>query len=119
MRRRSGFTIIELMVALAVSGIVLLGARAILETVADRAGGITRAAVAADRDANAERTLRALVERLEVGTGPGTEFGGDGASAAFISCWYATARASIYSSGHRSATRSSFAMGSKAVRSGI
>jgi prepilin-type N-terminal cleavage/methylation domain-containing protein len=85
MRRRSGFTIIEVMVALAVSGIVLLGARAMLEATADQAGRITRAAATADRDANAERTLRALVERLEIGTVPGTEFSGDPATAAFAS----------------------------------
>lgn len=85
MPRRSGFTIIEVMVALVVSGIVLVGARSILEAVADRAGSITRAASVADRDANGERMLRALVDRLEVGTGPGTEFGGDPTSTAFAS----------------------------------
>jgi prepilin-type N-terminal cleavage/methylation domain-containing protein len=86
MRRRSGFTLIEVMVALVVSGIVLVGARAMLEVTADRAASITAAAAAADRDANAERTLRALVERIEVGNGSTTDFAGDSA-AAHLASW--------------------------------
>lgn len=85
MRRRSGFTLIEVMVALVVSGIVLLGARAMLEVTADSASGISAAAAAVDRDANAERVLRALVERIEIGTVDGTSFGGDSATARFAS----------------------------------
>lgn len=85
MLRRSGFTLVEVMVALLVSAVVLLGARALMEALADHAQDISRAATAADRDANAERTLRALAERLEVGTAPGTEFSGDPSTARFTS----------------------------------
>ena len=85
MRTRSAFTLIEVMVALVVSGIVLLGARAMLEASADEAHHIVLAATEADREANADRVLRDLVGRLEVGTGPGTEFAGEPTMASFTS----------------------------------
>jgi prepilin-type N-terminal cleavage/methylation domain-containing protein len=84
-RSRSAFTLIEVMVALALSGIVLLAARALLEATADNASRITEAAAVVDGDANAERTMRALVGRLEVGTLPGTDFAGDSLTAHFTS----------------------------------
>jgi len=85
MRTRNGFTLVEVMVALVVSAIVLLGARQMFEGVADQAHRIVASAAETDRDANAERLLRELVGRLEVGTGEGTEFAGDPASASFAS----------------------------------
>jgi len=85
MRRRSGFTLVEVMVALLVGGIVLLGARVMFESLTDQAHRIADAAIVADREANADRELRALAGRLEVGTAPGTEFAGDPASATFAS----------------------------------
>jgi prepilin-type N-terminal cleavage/methylation domain-containing protein len=85
MRRhsRSGFTLIEVMVALAVAAVVVLGARLALEQLADDAGRIIDGAVLADRDANAERLLRSLFRRLEVGTGSAGTFGGDERSMSF------------------------------------
>jgi hypothetical protein len=50
------------MVALVLSAIVLLGARAILEQLADSADRTTAAATNADRRANVDRTVRALFE---------------------------------------------------------
>jgi hypothetical protein len=58
------------MVAISVAALVLLGARAMLGQVADSADRISSAAEAADHDANAETLLRALVERLDLATGP-------------------------------------------------
>ena len=78
-------TLIEVMVALLVSGIVLLGARLILDALTDQALRITDSAVVADREANGDRVLRGLAERLEVGTARGTEFAGDPATATFTS----------------------------------
>ena len=85
MPRRNGFTLIEIMVALLVGGIVLVGARAMLEALADQAHLVSDAASVADRDANADRTLRALAERLEVGTAPEMQFTGDPTATTFAS----------------------------------
>jgi prepilin-type N-terminal cleavage/methylation domain-containing protein len=74
---RRGFTLLEVLVALAVSGVVVLGARMMLVQLADENDRLLGAATAADRRANAERLLRALVGQLEVGTSKGTEFEGE------------------------------------------
>jgi prepilin-type N-terminal cleavage/methylation domain-containing protein len=84
MTSRRGFTVFELIVALTVSAFALLGARALLETIAASAVHIQSAALAADRDANRERLLRALVGRLEVGDSTAT-FVGDEHAAQFTS----------------------------------
>jgi len=65
------------MVALVVSAVLLLGARILLGELGDDAHRITDAATRADRDANAERVLRSLLARLEVGTDSTRTFGGD------------------------------------------
>ena len=75
MTARRGFTVLELIVALTISGFALLGARALLETIADSGDRIRKAAQAAARDANRERTLRALVGRLYVGDSAATFIG--------------------------------------------
>jgi prepilin-type N-terminal cleavage/methylation domain-containing protein len=80
-----GFTLLEVVVALAVGGVLLLGARRMLETVGDGAQGITEAAKAADREANGERLLRALLGRLEVGTDSTRTFSGEEQAARFTS----------------------------------
>jgi prepilin-type N-terminal cleavage/methylation domain-containing protein len=64
----AGFTLIEVIVALAISGIVILGARAVLIQLADGTDRVVQAAADADREANAERVLRALVGRTEAGS---------------------------------------------------
>lgn len=84
-RRQIGFTLIEVVVALAVGGVVILGAHALLAAVADGADRITHASVEADRIANGERLLRALLGRLEVGTDSTRRFAGDEREARFTS----------------------------------
>ncbi|HKV50231.1 MAG TPA: prepilin-type N-terminal cleavage/methylation domain-containing protein [Gemmatimonadaceae bacterium] len=69
--RRSGFTLIEVLVALVVGAIVLAGAHQVLAILTDQAHALTRRAAEGDREANGERTLRALVGQLELGS-PGT-----------------------------------------------
>jgi len=70
---RAGFTLVEVMVALVVMGVVLVGARAMLGQIADDADRITAAASDADREANAEGLLRVILGRLEVSPMPGAE----------------------------------------------
>jgi prepilin-type N-terminal cleavage/methylation domain-containing protein len=72
-----GFTLIELMVAIVLSGIVLLGARALWESLAISVDRLRSQATADARAENGERLLRSLVGRLEVGTDQSHEFAGD------------------------------------------
>jgi prepilin-type N-terminal cleavage/methylation domain-containing protein len=72
-----GFTLIELMVAIVLSGIVLLGARALWESLAISVDRLRAQATADARAENGERLLRSLVGRLEVGTDQSHEFAGD------------------------------------------
>lgn len=69
--RHSGFTLIEVLVALMVGAIVLLGARQVLAILTDQSHSLARRATQTDRDANGERVLRDLVGQLELGS-PGT-----------------------------------------------
>lgn len=79
---RAGFTLLEVMVAITISAVLLLGARALLEQVGSSAEAIAGSAAAVDREANAERLVRALVGRAEqpevgrefVGTPQGARF---------------------------------------------
>ena len=82
---RAGFTLVELMVALVVSAVVVLGARTLLEQLGESAHRTIAAAARADRAANGERLLRDLVGRLEVGTSDATRFAGEPATASFSS----------------------------------
>jgi prepilin-type N-terminal cleavage/methylation domain-containing protein len=75
--RRNGFTLIELVVAITLSGIVLLGARALWESLAGSVDRLRTQAAADARAANGERLLRSLVGRLEVGADRSREFSGD------------------------------------------
>jgi prepilin-type N-terminal cleavage/methylation domain-containing protein len=70
---RAGFTLVEVMVALVVMGVVIVGARTMLGQIADDADRITAAAAEADRDANADALLRTIAGRLEVSPIPGRE----------------------------------------------
>jgi hypothetical protein len=70
--------------ALMVSGLILVSARAMVEAATDDAASIARAAAAGDREANAEQTVRALAERLEVSTA-GTSFSGEPMATTFSS----------------------------------
>jgi prepilin-type N-terminal cleavage/methylation domain-containing protein len=77
-RRSAGFTLVEVMVALVVIGVVVVGARTMLGQIADDAGRITAAAAEGDRDANSEALLRAVAGRLEVSGVPGIDRGFEG-----------------------------------------
>jgi len=83
MRPRDAFTLIEVMVTLALSGIILLGARTMIESVADRTEQVARAASADAAAANGERTARALVESFDAGPGDSIAFYGDPSAARF------------------------------------
>ena len=82
-RRRGGFTLVELIAALVVGGIVIVGARSILTTLADHTDRVTGVAADLDRVANGERILRALAGGVEIATTPGSGFGGEAREASF------------------------------------
>lgn len=75
-RTRSGLTLLELMIALSLGGMILAGAHAVLATLTGEADAIASRAAAADAGANGERMLRALVGRIEVGTPEAIPFTG-------------------------------------------
>jgi prepilin-type N-terminal cleavage/methylation domain-containing protein len=74
---REGFTLLEVVVALTIAALLLLGARVMLGEVADGAARIADAATRADREANAERTLRDLAGRIELLPDSGRGVAGD------------------------------------------
>jgi prepilin-type N-terminal cleavage/methylation domain-containing protein len=85
---RAGFTLVEVMVALVVMGVVVVGARAMLGQIADDADRITAAAAEADRASNADLLLRTIAGRLEVAPVAGeeqTRFEGESQGARFHS----------------------------------
>jgi len=63
--RRAGFTLLEVVVALAITGMVVLGARAVMARLGDDAAHLAATAADDDREANADRLLRDLVGRAE------------------------------------------------------
>src|SRR3989442_8979114 len=69
--RRRGFTLIELVVALAISGLVVLLAARTLVGVADGAAQLATTRSTLDRNMNARRWLIEAFGSLEVGTGGG------------------------------------------------
>jgi prepilin-type N-terminal cleavage/methylation domain-containing protein len=80
---RHGFTLIEVMVAVAIGGLVLLGARSLLEVLADEEHHIARDTATEDARSNGYRTLRSLVGQMEVGTTESGPFSGDPESTSF------------------------------------
>lgn len=84
-RARVGFTLVEVMVALVVGALVLLGARAMLEALGGDAQTVARVAAQADREANGVRLLRELAGRLEVGTDQSGPFAGGPLATTFTS----------------------------------
>ena len=83
--RTVGFTLIEVVVALVVSAIVMLGARAMLGEVGDDAHRIATETARLDAEANGERTMRALVRQLDLSSGEGSQFAGDPRQVTFAS----------------------------------
>ncbi len=80
---RGGFTLMEVMVAIAISAVLLLGARVMLEQVGDSAQRIAGSAAEVDREANSERLVRALVARAEQPRPGEREFAGTPRGARF------------------------------------
>jgi prepilin-type N-terminal cleavage/methylation domain-containing protein len=74
---RRAFTLVELLVTIVLVGLVLAGARAILEQMSDTAHRIAAGAESADRGGNADRVLRSLLGRLELGLEEGRRFAGN------------------------------------------
>lgn len=66
-RRERGFTLIEVLVALAIAGIVVLFAHRLFAAAGDAGRALRDARTALDRDANARRWLAATFVSLEVG----------------------------------------------------
>jgi len=87
---RPGFTLVEILVALVVGGAAILGARSVLGALADHSDRVAAAAATADRAANGERVLRALLGDLEIGSTKDVTFGGDEGEAQFAT-WCPTA----------------------------
>lgn len=83
-----GFTLVELVVTIAISGMVVLGALLLLEQLASEARRVTGATVAADREANGRRLLRQLVGQVELGANDSAWFGGNEHQARFTTWCY-------------------------------
>ena len=86
---RSGFTLMEVVVALVVSAMTVTAAAMLLRSLADRTETIRRAAVTVDRRENGERLLRQLVTNTESHVDSTPSFVGDSASVRF-STWCET-----------------------------
>ena len=83
--RRDGFTLVEVLVALVIAGSVVVTARMLLEQLADDADRLLAHTATNDTEANAHRTLRALVSNLEVGTDDARRFAGEERATRFTS----------------------------------
>lgn len=84
-RERRGMTLIEVMLAVALSGLVLLSGRMLLSQLQHTSTVLGRTARRSDGDANATRTLYALVRRADVRPDSASRFIGDSMSARFRS----------------------------------
>jgi prepilin-type N-terminal cleavage/methylation domain-containing protein len=94
--RRSGFTLIEVLVALSLSGLVVLLAHRVFTAVVDGSGRVREARQALDREANARRWLTDAWGSLAVGQNSGG-FGG-GPTQADFGAWLPTASRGFVSS---------------------
>lgn len=75
-RDHRGFTLLELLVALTVSGIVVLLAHAVFTAVTDAGRDVRNARLALDREANARRWMEAALLSLDVGSDSAGPFEG-------------------------------------------
>jgi prepilin-type N-terminal cleavage/methylation domain-containing protein len=73
---REGFTLIEVVVALTLAALLMLGARALFEQLGAHAEALVGAAADADREANGDALLRALVGAAETSPDPERRFEG-------------------------------------------
>ena len=83
--QRSGFTIIELLVALTIGALVMIGVRILVDGIYISAAVDARMSRSYERDANGERLLRRLAASAETGTMIGGTFGGDSMTVHFVS----------------------------------
>jgi len=83
--RRTGVTLIELMVALVLTGLILASARQVLNQLEDSGRVLAIDARRADSRSNRERLLRALLGRVEAKSDSLRRFRGDEKSASFDS----------------------------------
>lgn len=84
-RRSRGLTLVEVLVALTVSGAVVLAAHGLFLLVGDAAQRVPALGEAADLERNRERTLRELFGQIEVGTDSSLRFAGGPQAARFVS----------------------------------
>lgn len=80
---RRGVTVLELMIALVVTGLALVAARLLIETIDDSGKSLSAYARETDRAANGARVLRTLLRRTEVSPDSMRRFRGDPQSASF------------------------------------
>ncbi|MDB4913038.1 MAG: hypothetical protein JWM95_682 [Gemmatimonadetes bacterium] len=85
MHTRRGMTLIEIMLGLALVGLVLLSVRALIDQLEDTQTVLGHTALVEDDAANSRRLLYALVRRAEVHTDSASRFVGDSTSARFKS----------------------------------
>ena len=74
---RDGFTLVEVLVALAIGTMAILGARSVFGALLDHADRINDAAWEQDSVANGERMLRSLVSQVDLGRTGHATFSGD------------------------------------------
>ncbi len=89
--RRTGFTLIEVVVAVSLGALVVLLAHRVFTGVVDGSGRLADAREALDRQANARRLLDHLAGSLEIGTDGAEGFEGRPNAVAFTS-WQLDAR---------------------------
>ena len=77
MPRETGFTLVEVMIALTVGGLVVLCAERLFAGVGDGGRALERVRVRLDRDANGRRWLEATLLSLAVGDSTTSAFEGD------------------------------------------
>jgi prepilin-type N-terminal cleavage/methylation domain-containing protein len=82
---RRGTTLIELLAALVLLGLLFLGMRALLAQLGDGNDRIGRASMDADASGNGARTLRTLLRRAVTRTDSARQFAGDDSIALFDS----------------------------------
>lgn len=82
---RAGVSLLETIIALAVSGIVLLGARVMVDGLADNTRRLHASAGVWDAEANRELALRLVADRVEVATDSTARFVGSEQEARFRS----------------------------------
>lgn len=84
-RLHGGFTLVEVIVALAVSGILIISAYSIASVLGDHAITLAATATSGDRAANADRLLRELATQVDIGSAADEGFGGNEREASFTS----------------------------------